>query len=220
MSKFREGDEVRVTKVNVWVPIGDTCVVTETIGDAVRGSWTSTNNYFVRNQDVELVKEQRESYQNLTPKAGDTFTVLKDMENFHDPEIVKGDIITMVSSSKDIRGLCINGRKNYCTTEYLKPFYVPVRNLAAACSYSCYTTNGLDMWAKEPIKQSIKTKMTNFIKKLTQSTDDRVQEQAGLIDSCGDLTSDGNRALIALIYQDYKPKMVELATKIVAESKE
>lgn len=80
-----------------------------------------------------------------------------------------------------------------------------------------YTTVQL---AAEPIKTiNLKTKMTNFIKKLTQSAADKTLEKAGFINSCGELTSTGQSALTSLVFQEKKDALVKLAEEVIAEEK-
>lgn len=73
----------------------------------------------------------------------------------------------------------------------------------------------------EPIKKpNTITKMTNFIKKLTQSADDKALEKAGFVDTCGDLTRTGNEALTSFVFAEKKEALVKLANEMIAEAKE
>lgn len=72
----------------------------------------------------------------------------------------------------------------------------------------------------KPINQSIIQKSMSFIKRLTQSSDDKALLKARFTDDCGNLTSRGQEALISLVFAEKKAELVKLAEEVIAESKE
>jgi hypothetical protein len=75
-------------------------------------------------------------------------------------------------------------------------------------------------WNTEPINKSIIQKTMSFIKRLTQSADDKTLLKARFTDDCGNLTLTGNDALVSLVFAEKKADLVKLAEEVIAEEKE
>ena len=76
-------------------------------------------------------------------------------------------------------------------------------------------TNEFGSHNKEKTMSSLRDK----VRKLTMSADDRLLLKQGFVDSDGDLTTDGTTELLAVIFDDYKDSLVDIAKKLQAEDK-
>ena len=238
MAKFKKGDRVRAINASCgWggVKKGDIGVVV----DEHLADFPDHKMWSYEDGDLELITPQ---YKPITPKVGDRYRVVKEIEsNVDDNGWGRGEIVEVKGLSSG--AVCFSWKeqltlwtksKECLTTEYLEPveekptikvphgFYDKLKPIMI--SGDLYKDMPLYTLKRGEItkikKPNTITKMTNFIKKLTQSADDKVLEKARFMDSCGELTSIGSNALESLVFADYKEKLVALAKEVVAEEKE
>jgi hypothetical protein len=121
------------------------------------------------------------------------------------------------------------------TTEYLELVEEPKEECecggSGECQHECHFITSMHSHEcdgtcqkceakSEPIKQSIIKKSMSFIKRLTQSSDDKALLKARFTDDCGNLTSRGHEALTSLVFAEKKTDLVKLAEEVIAEDKE
>ena len=247
MAILKKGDRVRVIKDERYngidYPIGTEMIIEKVSNNVISGTIAGKKVVFWE-ENCELIQ----GYQPITPKVGQKYRVLKDTPsayNFKKGEILTcvGDRKACYRWKCEDTNYCSymnpKGGLNAPLEEYLElvedvlPVDTEVTLDDVCTKYG--KISPIDLYQKmirdshhnwkgfdviETInKPNLKTKMTNFIKKLTQSADDKVLEQAGFMDSCGELTGTGSDALESLIFAEKKAELVKLAQEMIDESK-
>lgn len=242
MAKFKKGDRVRVINKagESFAPVGHIGVLIE----APRGSGLGGNIYLDNfggegscacfGDDIELISESPQ-YKPITPKVGEKYRVLKKMWGRGMSDFSEGDVIVISKSGF---------YSEYASTEYLELVEEPkerwlgkgmLESSGSAQQWvdaiKAHTESGLSFRNpylglcqesyvevdEQPIKKTIIQKTMNLIKKLTQSAEDKTLEKSGFVNSCGELTSLGNEALLSLVFQEKKAELVELAEAVIAD---
>lgn len=225
MAKFKKGDRVRVINKagESFAPVGHIGVLIE----APRGSGLGGNIYLDNfggegscacfGDDIELISESPQ-YKPITPKVGEKYRVLKKMWGRGMSDFSEGDVIVISKSGF---------YSEYASTEYLELVEEPrwmkaefdiepvFASVAPGQIFKMDLSN--TSVTPEPIKKTIIQKTMNLIKKLTQSAEDKTLEKSGFVNSCGELTSLGNEALLSLVFQEKKAELVKLAEAVIAD---
>jgi hypothetical protein len=235
MAKFKVGDRVRV-RLDYDCPntykAGQEFVVLEDCGSCVR-----VNGDFIYKDNLELIQEPQ--YTPITPKVGEKYRVVKKLfgGKIGDIVLVSAKVNNTHFDLLNTTGLGYVGftSEKHFTTEYLELIEEPkvissghpgLTINSSNVNYFMNQTIGMlqkqskQIYQPEPIKQSIIKKSMSFIKRLTQSSDDKALLKARFTDDCGNLTSRGQEALTSLVFAEKKAELVKLAEEVIAEEKE
>lgn len=68
-----------------------------------------------------------------------------------------------------------------------------------------------------PSQPTLMSSVLDFIKDKARTSDERALIRAGLMTTCGDLTQEGGKVLLALLFKDKMKDMAEVAKDKVAE---
>jgi len=207
---------------------------------------TEYENYNYINAS-DLITEPQ--YHPITPKVGEKYRVVKTVSTDH-PYISQGNTFVVSKIDESSIPVCDENdywyANSYLTTEYLELVEEPkfgaygctVAKYDDAPSFEPMTINSENinlimnqaieklqkqshsMYQTEPINKSIIQKSMSFIKRLTQSSDDKALLKARFTDDCGNLTSRGQEALTSLVFAEKKADLVKLAEEVIAEEKE
>lgn len=236
MAKFREGDRVKHSTKGA----GTVLYIAHTGNIGVEyDNWNKGHDlyaypesqckvmkkdscYFEVPTSIELITD----YQPITPKAGERYRVLKQCPQSNQRRL--GKVFTISEIDRTDTPVMDTERnwykKEWFTTEYLELVEEPSNKATPYPSMVDAIKAGGIIWLSDDStvvelnkQPNLKTKMTNFIKKLTQSADDKTLEKAGFMDSCGELTGTGSDALESLIFAEKKADLVKLANEMIAE---
>jgi hypothetical protein len=166
----------------------------------------------------ELISEPH--YTKLKPKVGEKYRVVKKIPAVGFNPGDKIDYIHQTSFVRIPDGMSQWINEEQLTTEFLELITEPEKvNLSPFTNPDWYPGFQTEI-EDEPINKSIIQKSMSFIKRLTQSADDKALLKARFTDDCGNLTSRGQEALTSLVFADKKADLVKLAEEVIAEEKE
>jgi hypothetical protein len=218
MAKFSKGQKVKRIN-NSWngVVAGQTYTIAQ---DTDGGSVVLLEKpgYSYMNSAYELISEPH--YTKINPKVGEKYRVLKEIPGVG---FNPGDKIEYIHKTSFVRipgGMSQWINEEQLTTEYLELIAEPEKvNLSPFTNPDWYPGFQTEI-EDEPINKSIIQKSMSFIKRLTQSADDKALLKARFTDDCGNLTSRGQEALTSLVFAEKKADLVKLAEEVIAEEKE
>jgi hypothetical protein len=220
---------------------GQEFVVLEDCGSCVR---VNGDFIYIWKDNLELIQEPQ--YTPITPKVGEKYRVVKKLFGGKIGDIItctEADAHTRwpgfhpgsVDFQESTGGYVGVVDKDKFTTEYLELVEEPKEECecggSGECQHECHFITSMRSHecdgtcqkcevTTEPIKQSIIKKSMSFIKRLTQSSDDKALLKVRFTDDCGNLTSRGQEALTSLVFADKKAELVKLAEEVIAEEKE
>ena len=247
MSKFKVGDELKQIRAgNCRGLIGQIIKIDEADGMRYHcgDKGIFTEDYLEDN--FKLISEPH--YTKLNPKVGEKYRVVKKSVYSTTAQAGKIYTVTKYHSHDDEQPIQFDNDfwplKKMFTTEYLELITEPEKgrwigkgmleeteSAQAWVNATIKQTQDLHQgtpfrrlmmgdWNAEPINKSIIQKTMSFIKRLTQSADDKTLLKARFTDDCGNLTLTGNDALVSLVFAEKKADLVKLAEEVIAEEKE
>lgn len=221
MSKFKIGDKVRVVYKN-HPDTGKICTV---IGfNQYKHILTDLGHNWRLDSSLELVTD----YQPITPKVGEKYRVLKELQSNVNETWTVGNVVfvkeiganNIALSWKENLHLWTK-EKGQFTTEYLELVEKPERKVEVTdLYYEAFGISKVDITnlkngstvKMEPIKKTLIEKTMNAFKKAMLDADTKTLIKAGYLDEESlELTLKGNSTLTFILFEANKKELVEAA---------